>query len=95
MSKEYYPVMGIETYTSIEPYDHLRDNNVVHITGKVFNTYITPESMAEIQAIGLANTDRVMFHETNEKPVPEALKAGEMCLNDLWSVIVPGPAFEG
>lgn len=95
MSKEYYPVMGIETYTDLTPYDHLKDNNLVHISGKTFHTYVTPESMAEINAVGLANTDRVMFHETEDKPLPEALKIGAMCINDLWSVIAPGPAFKG
>lgn len=95
MSKEYYPVMGIETYTSLEPYDHLRDNNRVHTTGQMFHSYVAPETMAEIQEVGLANTDRVVFHETADKPLPEALKRGEMCLNDLWSVIVPGEGFKG
>lgn len=94
MSKEYYPVMGIETYTDITPFNARIDNNVVHITGRIFNTYVTPESMEEINAVGLANTDRVMFHETEDKPLPEDLKIGAMCINDLWSVIVPGPAFK-
>lgn len=95
MSKEVVPVWGIETYTDVTPFDRFRDNNRVHIEGKVFDAYMPCEFANHVQQIGgLGMAEQVIFTETDLKPLPSALKDGIMGISDVFPVIIKGPAFK-
>lgn len=92
--REVVPAWGIETYTDITPFDPLKDNNVVHIQGRVFDTYIPCDFANYVQKIGgLGMADQVIFTETDEKPLPKELKDGTMCVSDALVVLVPGKEY--
>lgn len=89
--REVVPAWGIETYTDVTPFDKYRDNNRVHIEGKVFDTYIPCDFANHVQQIGgLGMAEQVIFTETDEKPLPQELKDGTMCVSDALVVLVAG-----
>lgn len=96
MSKEVVPAWGIETVTDLTPFNTRIDNNVVHVAGRIFDTYVPCDfANATQQAGGLGMMEQVIFTETEEKPIPEALKDGTMAVSDVWVVIQSGPAYKG
>lgn len=82
---EFTPVTVIETYSKDPTYDHLEDNNRVHMSGMNFKSYIpcNPEPGCDIS-----------FYETPNRPLPEALKDGRMMISDVWAVIAVNPAMD-
>lgn len=95
MSREVCPAWGIETYTSIEPFDRFKDNNRVPIEGKVFDTYVPCDfAQATQEAGGLGMMEQVIFTESPDRPLPQALKDGTMAVSDVLTVLVPGPGYK-
>lgn len=95
MSKEVIPALGIETYTNTRPFNPCEDNNRVHIEGKVFQTYVPADfAMATQMAGGLGNMEQVVFTESPDRPLPQELKDGTMCVSDVLVVLTPGPGYK-
>jgi len=62
---------------------------------KPFDTYIPCDEVNRIvEAGGLKHTDRIILHETEDKPIPESFKNGITSAVDILIVQVPGPAFK-
>lgn len=55
-----------------------------------FFSYMNHDSALELQELGLQNAESINLRETDDRPVPRALKEGETCIMDILVKMEPG-----
>lgn len=63
---------------------------VLEDSGKAFFSLMTHDKAQEIQANGgLANAEQINLRETTERPIPDSIKQGISCIQDILVKIEP------